>query len=167
MSTYSKVRHYYTSCWNIFIDCHCRHYWVKWTSLRCGRYVFIFFSDYLVVSDLSYSVHLFYCMCLSLSIESLLTLPFTLKGDRWWIARTFDSGSIQQELHWPSCKPLSYIYLSAMYSYAADRSCSFVFGHAFTASTLFRGTTAVTLLYDWIVIIKCLLHRMFLFYLLY
>lgn len=35
-------------------------------------------------------------------------LPFTLEGDRWWVARTFDSGPLQQELHWPSCKPLSY-----------------------------------------------------------
>lgn len=57
------------------------------------------------------------CMCLSLSIEPLLTLPFTLEGDRWWIARAFDSSSVQQELHWPSCKPLSYIFLSALYSY--------------------------------------------------
>lgn len=81
-----------------------------------------------------------YCMCLSLSIEPLLTLPFTLEGDRWWIARAFDSSSVQQELHWPSCKPLSYIFLSALYSYGR---CSLllvcVLAIASTASTLCRG----------------------------
>lgn len=68
----------------------------------------------LLVVYLSYSVH-YSIVCVShLSIEPLLTLPFTLEGDRWWITRTFDSGSIQQELDWPSCKPLFY-HLSVRY----------------------------------------------------
>lgn len=36
---------------------------------------------------------------------------FFLEGDRWWIARTFDTGTLQQELHWSSCKLLFLIFL--------------------------------------------------------
>lgn len=61
-----------------------------------------------LLSSVYYSVHylLLFCVYHCLSNHSLM-LPFiTLEGDRWWITRTFDSGSIQQELNWPSCKLL-------------------------------------------------------------
>lgn len=40
-------------------------------------------------------------------IVFLSSLIFLFKGDRRWITRTFDSSTLQQELHWSSCKPLS------------------------------------------------------------
>lgn len=89
-----------------------------------------FFSGYLVESI---SVHFsIVCVCHCLSNHSL-TLPFiTLEGDRWWITRTFDSSSVQQEFDWPSCKPLFY-HLSVRYVliFAIVRSCSFVWQRLF------------------------------------
>lgn len=116
----------------------------SWWSVTVNIFNRMFLLSLLLFLGLlsSYLIYLIlctiYCMCLSLSIEPLLTLPFTLEGDRWWIARAFDSGSVQQELHWPSCKPLSYIF-SVRYVFVCPlvRSCWFVLA---TASTLCRGT---------------------------
>lgn len=55
----------------------------------------------------SFSLSLFLSSFLSFSLSFFpgLSPHFTiLQGDWWWIAGTFDSGSLQQEYHRPSCK---------------------------------------------------------------
>lgn len=82
---------------------------IPYTRLHClfsGTHLLstLFFFSNVYLSSLYYLLQ-------SVSLLSLLSdrlLPFTLEGDRWWIARTFDSSPLQQELHWPSCKLLSY-----------------------------------------------------------
>lgn len=46
-----------------------------------------------------------FCSCSILFVTMIL--PFTLEGDRWRVAGTFDTGTLQQELDRPSCKRFS------------------------------------------------------------
>ena len=67
----------------------------------------IYLSLIYLLVYLTYSI--FFCFFFLLTI----ILPFTLEGDRWRVAGTFDTGTLQQELDRPSCKRSS---LSLLFS---------------------------------------------------
>ena len=76
-------------------------------------------------------VFIFISFSLSLSLFFVtMILPFTLEGDRWRVAGTFDTGTLQQELDRPSCKrsSLSCSDFSALSkSYCITLSCPWFF----------------------------------------
>lgn len=69
-----------------------------------------------------------------LFLTTIFLLP---KGDRWWIARASNTGTIQQELHWSSCKLFFHyqslffwffnFYLLKIYCMWYEFLCKFIF----------------------------------------
>lgn len=62
-------------------------------------------------------------------------LSFTLEGDRWRVAGTFDTGTLQQEFDRPSCKRSS---LSFTHSLSLSVSCSIFYLSSSHSFALYR-----------------------------
>jgi len=75
---------------------------------------------------------------LKLKSDLTLLLPFTLKGNRWWVARTFDSGPIQQELHWSSCKLHSLIMSLMCNKFTRIQFLSLMLFHGYVSHIIMR-----------------------------
>lgn len=78
----------------------------------CSCSFFLFFL-------ITISIHIF-CSCHPVVT---IILPFTLEGDRWRVAGTFDTGTLQQELDRPSCKRSSLAHFSSFLYKTLSQKC--------------------------------------------
>lgn len=82
----------------------------------CFRFIKVFFfSHYLFLSQLAHA-----------NPVVTIILPFALEGDRWRVAGTFDTSTLQQELDRPSCKRSS-LALSIFSSLLSNYFVFFIF----------------------------------------